>query len=84
MSPGRLAGLPCDALNGRESMAGLQSLLESYVDNGSVPGAVGLVARGDRIEVAVAGTVAVDGAAMARDSIFRWPRLPSPSPPRRS
>jgi CubicO group peptidase (beta-lactamase class C family) len=59
-------------------MAGLQSLLESYVDNGSVPGAVGLVARGDRIEVAVVGSVAIDGDAMARDSIFRLASVTKP------
>jgi hypothetical protein len=50
-------------------MAGLQSLLDSHVDNGSVPGAVGLAARGDRTEVAVAGSVAIGGDAMARNSI---------------
>ena len=59
-------------------MAGLQSLLESYVDNGSVPGAVGLVARGDRTEVAVVGSVAIDGDAMARDSIFRLASVTKP------
>jgi CubicO group peptidase (beta-lactamase class C family) len=50
----------------------LQGLLQSAVDNGSVPGAVALVARGDAVEVAAAGTADLGGATpMARDSIFR-------------
>jgi hypothetical protein len=53
-------------------MAGLHDTLKAYVDNGSVPGAVGLVARGDQMEVATVGSMAVDGAAMVRDSIFRF------------
>src|SRR6516165_4144846 len=78
MSSARLAGLPCDALNGRRSMAGLVPLLESYVHNGSVPGAVGLIARGSRTEVAAVGSVALDGDAMARDSIFRLASVTKP------
>src|SRR5262249_10978952 len=53
------------------SMADLHEVLQTYVGDGSLPGAVGLVARGDRAEVAVADSIAVGGAAMARDSIFR-------------
>ncbi len=45
-------------------MSDLQGVLRAAVDDGSVPGAVALVARGDRAEVAVAGP-------MARDSVFR-------------
>ena len=48
-------------------MADLRDTLQAHVDNGSVPGAVGLVARGDRVEVAAVGSIAVDGAAMARE-----------------
>jgi CubicO group peptidase (beta-lactamase class C family) len=59
-------------------MAGMQSLLDPYVDNGSVPGAVGLVARGDRTGAAVAGSVAIGGDAMARDSIFRLASVTKP------
>ena len=65
-------------------MAGLQSMLEAYADNGSVPGAVGLVARGDRTEVAVVGSAAIDGAAMAGNSIFRLASVTKPITPRRS
>jgi CubicO group peptidase (beta-lactamase class C family) len=52
-------------------MTGLHDLLRTYVDDGSVPGAVGLVSRGDRVEVAAVGSATVGGPAMARDSIFR-------------
>ncbi|SDX18247.1 CubicO group peptidase, beta-lactamase class C family [Saccharopolyspora shandongensis] len=52
-------------------MTGLHDILRKHVDDGSVPGAVGLVARGDRVEVAAVGSLAVGGAPMARNSIFR-------------
>jgi len=59
-------------------MADLHEVLQTYVGDGSLPGAVGLVARGDRAEVAVAGSIAVGGAAMARDSIFRLASITKP------
>ena len=59
-------------------MTGLHGTLKAYVDNGSVPGAVGLVALGDRVEVAAVGSTAVGGAAMARDSIFRFASVTKP------
>jgi len=59
-------------------MAGLVPLLDSYVHNGSVPGAVGLIASGGRTEVAAVGSVALDGDAMARDSIFRLASVTKP------
>jgi CubicO group peptidase (beta-lactamase class C family) len=59
-------------------MAGLHDVLETYVGNGSVPGAVCLVARGNRAEVAVVGSVAVGGVSMARDSIFRLASITKP------
>ena len=45
-------------------MTGLHDLLTEYVSDGSIPGAVGLVAR-DKTEVAVVGSAAVD--------VCRWP-----------
>lgn len=51
-------------------MAGLRDTLKVHVDNGSVRGGVGLVAGGDRVEVAAVGSMAVGGAPMAGDSIF--------------
>ena len=59
-------------------MADLHDTLETYVGNGSVPGAVGLVACGTRTEVAVVGSMAVDGVSMARDSIFRIASITKP------
>ncbi|WP_424216398.1 serine hydrolase domain-containing protein (plasmid) [Streptomyces sp. BI20] len=58
---------------------GLRAVLEARVADGSVPGAVALVAVGDRVEVAAAGTASVpDGTPMARDSIFRIASLTKP------
>ena len=54
-------------------MTGLHDLLTEYVSDGSIPGAVGLVARGDKTEVVVVGSAAVDGADGV-DSIFS-PRI---------
>ncbi|MBF8193401.1 beta-lactamase family protein [Nonomuraea sp. K274] len=59
-------------------MNDLHDTLEAYVRDGSVPGAVGLVARGDRAEIAVVGSVTVDGTPMARDSIFRIASITKP------
>jgi CubicO group peptidase (beta-lactamase class C family) len=57
----------------------VRDVLQTYVDNGSVPGTVGLVARGDDLEVDALGHAAVDGATpMARDSIFRIASLTKP------
>src|SRR6266705_5251232 len=60
-------------------MTNLYDILETHVRNGSVPGAVGLVARGGRVEVQVVGSVDVDGTSpMARDSIFRIASITKP------
>jgi CubicO group peptidase (beta-lactamase class C family) len=59
-------------------MADLHHLLDAYVGDGTLPGAVGLVARGDHTEAAVAGSVATDGAPMGRDSIFRFASITKP------
>jgi CubicO group peptidase (beta-lactamase class C family) len=57
----------------------LHDILETHVSNRSVPGVVGLVARGDRVEVQVVGSVDVDGTSpMARDSIFRIASITKP------
>src|SRR5215813_8303714 len=63
----------------RGPMSDLHDVLQTHVSNGSVPGAVGLVARGDRVEVAAAGSADVDGTSpMARDSIFRVASITKP------
>lgn len=53
-------------------MTGLRATLQAHVDDGSLPGAVGLVARAGQIEVATVGTAALGGdEPMTRESIFR-------------
>ncbi|MGW1916896.1 serine hydrolase domain-containing protein [Streptomyces sp. NPDC002076] len=60
-------------------MNALQDTLHRYVDDGRVPGAVGLVARGDDVEVVTAGSVDTEGTApMARDTIFRTASITKP------
>jgi CubicO group peptidase (beta-lactamase class C family) len=60
-------------------MANLDDILQTHVDDGSVPGAVALVATGDDVEVAVAGSVDTAGTApMARDSLFRVASITKP------
>jgi CubicO group peptidase (beta-lactamase class C family) len=60
-------------------MTSLHDILQRHVSEGSAPGVVGLVARGDRVEVQAAGSVDVDGTSpMARDSIFRIASITKP------
>lgn len=60
-------------------MSDLRDILERHVSSGSLPGAVGLVARGDRVEVAAVGSTDVEGTApMVRDSIFRIASMTKP------
>jgi CubicO group peptidase (beta-lactamase class C family) len=60
-------------------MTSLHDILQRHVSQGSAPGVVGLVARGDRVEVQAAGSVDVEGTApMARDSIFRIASITKP------
>ncbi|MEV0679009.1 serine hydrolase domain-containing protein [Actinosynnema sp. NPDC050436] len=60
-------------------MADLRGVLEAHVTSGALPGAVALVARGDRVEFAAVGSVDVEGSApMTRESIFRFASLTKP------
>ena len=59
-------------------MADLHDVLGSYVADGSLPGAVAILAGGDRDEVAVVGSAAVGGSPMTRDSIFRLASITKP------
>ncbi|MFI1073629.1 serine hydrolase domain-containing protein [Streptomyces puniciscabiei] len=60
-------------------MNALHDTLHRYVDDGTVPGAVGLVARGDAVEVVTTGSVDTNGTApMARDTIFRIASITKP------
>jgi CubicO group peptidase (beta-lactamase class C family) len=49
----------------------LHAVAEAHVGDDLVPGLVALVARGEQVHVETLGTLAVGGAPMARDSIFR-------------
>jgi hypothetical protein len=58
----------------------LRGILENHVNIGPAPGAVGLVARPDRVELEAVGSVEVEGTSpMTTDSIFRigWTGLPA-------
>jgi CubicO group peptidase (beta-lactamase class C family) len=60
-------------------MTGLQDFLQAQVDAATVPGAVALVARGDQVDVAVAGFHDLECTVpMARDSIFRIASISKP------
>ncbi|WP_336111910.1 serine hydrolase domain-containing protein [Streptomyces sp. PTD9-10] len=60
-------------------MTALHDTLHRYVDDGTVPGAVALVARGDEVEVVTVGHADADGSApMARDSLFRIASITKP------
>jgi CubicO group peptidase (beta-lactamase class C family) len=59
-------------------MIDLSDILERYVRDGSVPGAVAIVAHGDQVEVAAAGLAAIGGDPMTRDSIFRFASITKP------
>ncbi|MFD6424412.1 serine hydrolase domain-containing protein [Streptomyces sp. NPDC060198] len=57
----------------------LRAFLEPYAERGTVPGAVALVARGERVDVAASGFADTGGSAsMARDTIFRIASLTKP------
>jgi len=60
-------------------MSNLHDILQTHVSNGSVPGAVALVARGDRVEVQAAGFAdAGRTSPLAGDSIFRIASITKP------
>ncbi|GLW10724.1 serine hydrolase [Microtetraspora sp. NBRC 13810] len=53
-------------------MSTLHDILRQHTGGQAAPGAVALVARGDRVEVEATGSADLDGTSpMARDSIFR-------------
>ncbi|MGW2278279.1 serine hydrolase domain-containing protein [Streptomyces sp. NPDC001770] len=57
----------------------LRAFLDPYVERGAVPGAVALVARGDRVDVAASGATDTGGTTpMARDTLFRIASLTKP------
>ena len=60
-------------------MSNLHDILQTHVSNGSAPGAVALVARGDRVEVRPASAKpAACTSPLAGDSIFRIASISKP------
>ncbi|MFC4504842.1 MULTISPECIES: serine hydrolase domain-containing protein [Streptomyces] len=60
-------------------MSSLHATLRKYVDDGTVPGAVGLVARGEEVEVVAVGSVDAAGSApMTRETLFRIASITKP------
>jgi CubicO group peptidase (beta-lactamase class C family) len=60
-------------------MADLNGVLDAYVSEGEVTGAVALLAQGDRVDVAGVGQVDLAGSApMQRDTIFRIASITKP------
>jgi CubicO group peptidase (beta-lactamase class C family) len=59
-------------------VANLHGILSAHVDDGSLPGAVALVGRGDRMEAVAVGSMSAGGAPMRRDSIFRIASITKP------
>lgn len=53
------------------TLARIDEIVERAVEQGQAPGVVAAVARGDTVHVATAGVVAVGGAPMRRDTLFR-------------
>ncbi len=67
------------ALVRRQGVSDLQSLVQSFVDAGEAPGVVALVARGDDVDIAAAGTLDAEGTApMTEDAIFRGASITKP------
>ncbi|MFF0450198.1 serine hydrolase domain-containing protein [Streptomyces sp. NPDC004609] len=60
-------------------MTSLGDILKTHVDDGTVPGAVGLVAHGGRTEAVAVGFADTEGTTpLARDSVFRIASLTKP------
>ena len=59
-------------------MTDLRELLQAYVDDGVIPGAVALIADRDGVEATAVGSAVLGGAPMARDSIFRIASITKP------
>jgi CubicO group peptidase (beta-lactamase class C family) len=62
----------------RDRLKRMHEVLGAYAQRGDVPGLVWAVARAGRVEAGTAGTLAVDGAPVGRDSIFRISSMTKP------
>jgi CubicO group peptidase (beta-lactamase class C family) len=61
-----------------ELLKDARNALEGAVQSGFAPGLVGLIARGDDVEVMTAGRMATSGAPMRPDTIFRIASMTKP------
>lgn len=61
-----------------DGLAAWRARIEAAVAAGNVPGAVGLLARGDDVQVVAAGRMSIGGAPMRRDALFRIASLTKP------
>lgn len=52
-------------------LARIDEIVENAVQQGQAPGVVAAVARGEAVHVATAGLMAIGGAPMCRDTLFR-------------
>jgi CubicO group peptidase (beta-lactamase class C family) len=59
-------------------LARIDQIVEQAVEQGQAPGVVAAVARGPDVHVATAGAMAVGGAAMRRDTLFRISSITKP------
>ena len=59
-------------------MAAVRRKLERAVSTGFAPGLVGLIARGNNVDVTTVGRTAIDGPPMQRDTIFRIASMSKP------
>ena len=62
----------------RQRLGRLRDIMAGHVDRGTVPGLVYAVARHGEVHVEALGTLAADGPAVGRDSIFRISSMTKP------
>src|SRR5882724_6748082 len=56
----------------------MHDIMVRHVENGSMPGLVALVSRGGEVQVDAIGNMAIGGAPMQRDTIFRIASMTKP------
>jgi CubicO group peptidase (beta-lactamase class C family) len=61
-----------------DALAAVDAIVEAAVEQGQLPGVVAAVARGESVHIAVAGVMAIGGAPMQRDTLFRITSMTKP------
>jgi CubicO group peptidase (beta-lactamase class C family) len=61
-----------------DRLASVDAIVEAAVEQGQVPGIVAAVAGGESVHVTVAGVMAIGGAPMQRDTLFRITSMTKP------